>query len=140
MSYISSDKTFDNAGPFYNDVYLRMCPKNLSNQKDLPPSHRVRQRMTRKAMHCNNHDNLLHLSFVLKISLFSETSIEPSRGSMMGFFCENNKLLTIFTKKFHKVSFLCSKYASAFTWRLSKHFSSLKYFTFVNLSNMLLHI
>ena len=56
---------------------------------------------TTNATRCNNHDDLLHLSFVLKTSLFSTTSLEPSRASIMEVFCENNKSFTIFTKKLH---------------------------------------
>ena len=43
---------------------------------------------TRKAMRCNNHDNLLHLRFVLKILLLSGASLKPSRPSMMEFFAK----------------------------------------------------
>ena len=32
-------------------------------------------KLTRNARHCNNRDNLLHLSFILKVSIFSETNI-----------------------------------------------------------------
>ena len=35
------------------------------------------------AMCCNNRDNLLQLSFTLKISIFSEAYIQPSRTSVM---------------------------------------------------------
>ena len=84
---------------------------------------------------------MLDLSFVLQISLFSEASLEPSLVSMMEFiFCENNKLLTIFTKKLIIDARLGSKYACAFTWRLSKPFISLKYFTSVNSSDILLEL
>ena len=41
---------------------------------------------TRNAMRCNNHNDLLHLGFVLKIWLFSEASLKPSRSSMMAIF------------------------------------------------------
>ena len=41
------------------------------------------------------HDDFLHLSFILKISLFSQASLQPSQTSMMEFFGENNKLLSI---------------------------------------------
>ena len=40
---------------------------------------------TRNATRCNNHDDLLHLGFVLKISLFSGASLKPSRTSMIEF-------------------------------------------------------
>ena len=38
---------------------------------------------TRNATRCNNRDDLLHLSFPLKILIFSEAYIKPSRTSMM---------------------------------------------------------
>ena len=38
----------------------------------------------------NNHDDLLHLSFVLKILLFSEIYLEPSWTSLMKLFCKNS--------------------------------------------------
>ena len=41
---------------------------------------------TRNATRCNNHDDLLHLGFVLKISLFSAASLESSRPSRMEIF------------------------------------------------------
>ena len=44
------------------------------------------RKKTRNAMYCYNHDDLLQLSFVLKISLFSEASSEPSQASMMKLF------------------------------------------------------
>ena len=56
------------------------------------------------ARRCNNDDDLLHLSFVFKFLLFSKASLEPSRKSMMEFFWENNKSLTIFTKLNHTCS------------------------------------
>ena len=40
----------------------------------------------KNATRCNNQDDLPHRSFVLKISLFSEASLELSRASMMQFF------------------------------------------------------
>ena len=40
----------------------------------------------RNTTRCNNHNDLLHLSFVLKIALFSDASLEPSRVSMTEFF------------------------------------------------------
>ena len=33
---------------------------------------KLEQFTTRNAMRCNNHDDLIHLSFTLKISIFSE--------------------------------------------------------------------
>ena len=47
--------------------------------------------ITRNAMRCNNRDDLLNLSFVLKIQIFSEVFL-PSRTYMMQrFFCENRQ-------------------------------------------------
>ena len=39
-------------------------------------------------MRCNNHDDLLQLSFVLKIALFSEVSLNQVRQSLMEFFAK----------------------------------------------------
>ena len=83
----------------------------------------------RIATRFNNHDGLLHLSIVLKISLLSEASLEPSETTMMELFCENNNLLIIFAKSLIVDVRLDSKYTSAFTWGLS---NSLKYFKSVN--------
>ena len=41
------------------------------------------QTKTRNATRCNNRDDLLHLSFSLKISVFSEAYVQPSRTSVM---------------------------------------------------------
>ena len=41
------------------------------------------QSKTSNATYCNNHDDLLHLSFIWKISLFSDAYLEPSQASMM---------------------------------------------------------
>ena len=60
----------------------------------------LKSKQIRSATYCNNHDDLLHLSFVLKISLFSEASLEPSQTSTMESFCENNEL-TFFLKRIH---------------------------------------
>ena len=35
------------------------------------------------AMRCNNRDDLLQLRFTLKIPIFSEVCMQPSRTSMM---------------------------------------------------------
>ena len=37
-----------------------------------------KQNLTRNAARCNDHDDLLHLSFIWKISIFSETYLEPA--------------------------------------------------------------
>ena len=41
---------------------------------------------TRNATRCTNHDDLLHLGFVLKISSFPGASLKPSR--LMEFFAK----------------------------------------------------
>ena len=38
-----------------------------------------------------------HLSFILKISIFSKASLEPNQTSIMELFCENSYLLFIVT-------------------------------------------
>ena len=38
---------------------------------------------TRNATRCNNRDDLANFSFILKVSMFSEVYLEPSRTSMM---------------------------------------------------------
>ena len=62
-------------------------------------------------MRCNNHDDLLHLGFALKFSLFSG-AFKTEFTIYDGVFCENNKLLT--KKSFIIDVGLGSKYASAF--------------------------
>ena len=45
--------------------------------------------ITRNAIRCNNHNDLLNLSFVLKTPIFSQLYL-PSRTDMVQhFFCEN---------------------------------------------------
>ena len=39
--------------------------------------------ITRNATLCNNHDDFLHLRFILKISLLSEAYLEPSQTSLI---------------------------------------------------------
>ena len=57
---------------------------------------------TRNATCCNNHYDLLHLSFILKISIFSEAYIYNSvKHLWWSFYCKNSKPLSIFTKKHH---------------------------------------
>ena len=41
------------------------------------------QKLQENAIRYNNRDDLLQLSFTLKISIFSEVYIKPSRTSMM---------------------------------------------------------
>ena len=109
---------------FYNTTeILKWCSK-LSLERYL------NWKTTRNATPCNNFNyyDLLHLSFVLKFSLFSGAASELSKASMIEFFCKNNKLLTIFAKKCFIIDVRLSyKYASACTWKLFKVFL-LKYF------------
>ena len=44
---------------------------------------RVNSKETRNATSCNNHNNLLHLGFTLKISIFPKAWVKPSRTSTM---------------------------------------------------------
>ena len=77
-------------------------------------------------MCCNNHDDLLHLGFVLKISLFSEASLKRSRPSLMEFL---EKIISCYLKKTFIIDVpLGSKYPPAFSYPS------------VNSSNMLLNI
>ena len=57
---------------------------------------KVRQKQQENTMRCNNHDDLLQLSFTLKISIFSGAYIEPSQTSIA-----KTKPLSIFTKKLY---------------------------------------
>ena len=41
------------------------------------------EKITRNAARCNNRDDLANLGFILKVSVFSEAYLEPSRPSMM---------------------------------------------------------
>ena len=43
----------------------------------------IQIRTTKNATRCNNRDDLLYVSFTLKISIFSEVNIQTSRTSMM---------------------------------------------------------
>ena len=95
---------------------------------------------TRNTTRCNNHDDLIHLSFVVKISLFWEVFFRNRLEYLWwSFFGDNNTSLTIFTKNFIIDACSGSKYASSFTLRLFKPFISFKYFTSANSSNMLLN-
>ena len=84
--------------------------------------------LTKIATRCNNGNVLLHLSFTLKIFIFSVAYIKSSRQLWRNFYCKNNKPSSIFTKSSIDHC-LGTKYASAF-WRLFKRFISLKHFTF----------
>ena len=45
--------------------------------------------ITRNAMRCNNCDDLLNLSFILKIPIFSEVYLPSPKYMVKHFFCEN---------------------------------------------------
>ena len=54
---------------------------------------------TKTATRFNNLDDLLHLSFTLKISISSEAFIcRLVKRLRWSFYCKNSKLLSIFTK------------------------------------------
>ena len=53
----------------------------FSNQKDI-----WRLELTRNTARCNSWDDLTTLSFILKVSFFSEAYLEPSRTSIMKLF------------------------------------------------------
>ena len=75
---------------------------------------------TRNSTRCNNRDDLLHLSLILKISILSEAYIyNPLEHIWWSFYCKNSKPLSIFTKSSIVDACLSSKYASAL-WRLFK--------------------
>ena len=44
---------------------------------------------TRNATHCNNHDDLLNLRFILKIPIFSEVYLTSRIYMVQRYFCEN---------------------------------------------------
>ena len=52
---------------------ILMMKTTILNNRILPLNNEIMK--TRKATHCNNRDDLLHLSFTLKISIFSEAYI-----------------------------------------------------------------
>ena len=68
-----------------------LCDRDLRHERinGLLVSHsafpfmRSFQFATTNATCCNSRDDFLHLSFILKISIFSETYLEPSRTSVM---------------------------------------------------------
>ena len=45
--------------------------------------------ITRNATRCKNRDDLLKFSFILKISIFSEVYLEPSRTYAVKLFCQD---------------------------------------------------
>ena len=52
---------------------ILMMKATILNNRILPLNNKIME--TRKATRCNNRDDLLHLSFTLKISIFSEAYI-----------------------------------------------------------------
>ena len=46
--------------------------------------------ITRKATRCNYHGGLPNVCFILKMSMFSEVSLESSQTYMMELFCKNS--------------------------------------------------
>ena len=70
--------------------YINNICKFVSNQlNETKPTN------SRNATNCNNHNDLHHLSFALKISLFSEVYLEPRSTSLMQDFCENSYRLLV---------------------------------------------
>ena len=61
-----------------------------------------KQCITRNATHCNNRDGLLHLTSFWKFQYFGRPTDNPVKHLWWGFYCENSKLLSIFTKKLHR--------------------------------------
>ena len=55
----------------FKDFQLPLCKKKIRN-----------------ATRCTNQDDLLYVSFMLKISKFSEAYLGPSQKSMMQFFAK----------------------------------------------------
>ena len=61
-----------------------------------------KRRSTRTAIRCSNCIHFSNRHFILNISIFLETYLEPSRTSMIKVFCGNGgKSLTIFAKRLH---------------------------------------
>ena len=96
--------------------------------------------VTSNAACCKNHRDLLHLSFILSISIFLEAYLEPSQKPMMEFFATIVSRYYFHVKSSITDARLGSKCACAFTLRLFNSFISLKCFTSFNLLNMLLSI
>ena len=64
--------------------YLRVNQKSYVNKTLRSEIMKRSQLKTRNATPCNNHDDLLHLIFTSKISVFlDKTCIKPSRISVM---------------------------------------------------------
>ena len=75
---------------------------------------------TRNAAHFNNRDDLVNLSFILKVLVFSEVYLEPSRTSMMKLFANIAESCSLFLQKCSVIDArLSSKYDSGFTNTLS---------------------
>ena len=69
-----------------------------------------------------------NLASLWTFQYFRRPVYNPVEHLWWSFYCNNSKLLSIFTKKLHHRCLLGSKHASAF-WRLFKRFSSFKFFT-----------
>ena len=57
---------------------------------------------TRNATRCNNRDDLLHLSYTLKISIFLGPIYNSVEHLWWSVYWENSKSLNTFTKKLHR--------------------------------------
>ena len=60
----------------------------IGEVSNLLPEHETNT-IIRYATRCINLEDLLNLSFILKVSVFSEAYLEPSRTYIVQFFCEN---------------------------------------------------
>ena len=72
---------------FSNSVFIKQNLLNDQIEVNISRKCKVKQTQTRNTKSCNNSDDLPNLSFILKISIFSDTCLEPSRISMMKLFC-----------------------------------------------------
>ena len=63
---------------------------------------RLHELITRNASRCNNRDDLLHLRFTLKISIFPGPIYNPVKHLWWSFYWENSKPLNIFIKKLQR--------------------------------------
>ena len=92
-------------------------------------SNRISNFKTKNATHCDNRDDLLRLSFILKISTFSEAN--PVENLWWSFYCENSKPLIYSQKKLHRRCLLGVLNTSLLLIEDSSNvFISLKYFIF----------
>ena len=94
--------------PIFFMLFLNSNNGLLNSRKIIPYKRTTKMnynptiaKWTRKTMRCNNHDDLLHLSFTLKISVYSGAYYNLVENLWWSFSCQNSKPLSIFTKKLH---------------------------------------